>query len=64
MRYKNNVLDKLTQTDTIVNRINLQVNKNMTQDQLLESVEMLKESLEGIREIISIESDDFEQQFK
>jgi division protein CdvB (Snf7/Vps24/ESCRT-III family) len=64
MRYKNNVLDKLTQTDTIVNRINLQVNKNMTQEQILESLEMLKESLEGIREIISVEPDEFEQQFK
>jgi hypothetical protein len=36
----------------------------MTQEQILESLEMLKESLEGIREIISVEPDEFEQQFK
>lgn len=63
MRYKNNVLDKLNMLDAIANRINLQVNKNMTQDQLLESVEMLKEAIENVREMVSIESDDFEQQF-
>jgi hypothetical protein len=36
----------------------------MTQDQISESIEQLKETIEGIREIISIESDDFEQQFR
>ena len=63
MRYKNNVLDKLQATDTAVNRILLQVNRNMTQDQILDSIDALKESLESIREIIAIEPDDFEQQF-
>ena len=63
MRYKNNVLDRLNQVDAIVSRINLQINRNMTQDQISESVEQLKEVIEGIREMISIESDDFEQQF-
>ncbi len=64
MRYKNNVLDRLNQVDAIVSRINLQINRNMTQDQISESVEQLKEVIEGIREMISIESDDFEQQFR
>ena len=41
MRYKNNVLDRLNQVDAITNRISLQVSKNMTQEQLLESVEKL-----------------------
>ena len=61
MRYKNNVLDRLNQVDAIVSRINLQINRNMTQDQISESVEQLKEVIEGIREMISIESDEFEQ---
>ena len=57
-------MDRLNQVDAIVSRINLQINRNMTQDQISESVEQLKEVIEGIREMISIESDDFEQQFR
>jgi hypothetical protein len=64
MRYKNNVLDKLNQIDTIANRLNVQVNRGGTQDQVLESIEMLKEAVESTREMVSIESDDFEQQFR
>jgi len=64
MRYKNNVLDKLGQIDTISNRINVQVNRGGTQDQVLESIEMLKEAIERTREIISVEADDFDQQFR
>ena len=64
MRYKNNVLDKLNQIDTIANRLNVQVNRGGTQDQVLESIEMLKEAIESTREMVSIESDDFNQQFR
>jgi hypothetical protein len=64
MRYKNNILDRLNQIDTIANRINVQVNRGGTQDQVLESIEMLKEAIENTRSIISIEADDFEQQFR
>lgn len=63
MRYKNNVLEKLAQTDVVANRIQLQINRNINQQEISDSVEMLKESIERIREIISIEPDDFEQQF-
>jgi hypothetical protein len=63
MRYKNNVLDKLTQLEAAANRIQLQVNRNISQEQVLESVDMLKEQIEKTRELISLEGDDFEQQF-
>ncbi|MBS1756626.1 MAG: hypothetical protein JSU03_05060 [Bacteroidetes bacterium] len=63
MRYKNNVLDRLNQIDISVNRVQLEVNRNLGQDKILESLEKLKEQIEGVREIISVESDDFEQQF-
>jgi hypothetical protein len=63
MRYKNNVLDKLTQLEAIANKIQLQVNRNMDQDLILESVDLLKEQIEKTREIISLEGDNFEQQF-
>jgi len=64
MRYKDNVLDKLNQIDIIANRINVQVNRGGTQDQVIESIEMLKEAIENTRSIISVESDDFDQQFR
>lgn len=63
MRYKNNVLDKLTQLEATANRLQLQVNRNMDQEQVLESVELLKEQIEKTREVISLEADNFEQQF-
>ena len=63
MRYKNNVLDKLVQLDAVANRIQLQVNRNMDQEQVLESVELLKEQIEKAREMVSLEGDNFEQQF-
>jgi hypothetical protein len=64
MRYKNNVLDKLSQIDTIASRLQIQVNRGGTQDQVLESIEMLKEAVENTREMVSIEGDDFDQQFR
>jgi hypothetical protein len=63
MRYKNNVLDKLVQLEAIANKIQLQVNRNMDQDLILESVDLLKEQIEKARDIISLEGDNFEQQF-
>ena len=64
MRYKNNVLDKLVQKEAVVNRIQIQVNRNVPQDQILESIETLKEAIEKVREMISVEPDEFAQQFR
>ena len=64
MRYKNNVLDRLVQLEGTVNNIQVQVNRGTTQQNLLNTVEKLKSQIEGIREMISVEPDDFEQQFK
>jgi hypothetical protein len=63
MRYKNNVLDKLVQLEAIANKVQLQVNRNMDQDLILESIDSLKEQIEKTREVISLEEDNFEQQF-
>ena len=63
MKYKNNVLDKLNQVEAVSNRIQLQVNRNMDQEQILESIENLKEHIEKVREMVSLEQDDFAQQF-
>ena len=64
MNYYEEDLDKLQVTDTAVNRIKIQVNRNVSQDEILESIDALKETLEQIREIISVEPDDFDQQFR
>ena len=63
MRYKNNVLDKLVQLEALATKLQFQVNRNVDQDQTLESIEMLKEGIEKAREIISLEHDEFAQQF-
>ena len=63
MRYKNNVLDRLMTLDTAVSRIDVLVNRGGTQEQVNEAIEKTKEAIETIREMISVEPDDFEQQF-
>jgi hypothetical protein len=63
MRYKNNVLDKLTQLEASVNKVQFQVNRGMDQDQILESISDLKEQIEKTREMVSLEPDEFAQQF-
>ncbi len=64
MRYKNNVLDKLNQVDALVNRLAVQLNRNVNREESIETLTMLKEQIESTREMVSIESDDFEQQFR
>ena len=64
MRYKDNALNKLTQLEAIAGKIQLQVNRRVDQDSILETIKQLKEQIETIREIISVEPDDFEQQFR
>ena len=64
MRYKNNVLEKLNQTDALVNRLAIQLNRNVNREESMETLTMLKEQIESTREMISIESDDFDQQFR
>jgi hypothetical protein len=64
MRYKNNVLDKLNQVDALVNRLAVQLNRNMSKEESIDTLTMLKEQIESTREMVSIESDDFEQQFR
>jgi UV DNA damage repair endonuclease len=63
MKYKNNILDKLVQLESAVNKVHIQVNRGGTQDSVNESIEILKEQVEQIREMVSLEADDFDQQF-
>ena len=63
MKYKNNILDKLVQLESVVNKVHIQVNRGGTQDSVNASIEILKEQVEAVREMISLEADDFAQQF-
>ena len=63
MRYKNNVLDQLVHLESLVNRIQFEVGRGMDQERISETTDLLKEQVEKIRGTISIEPDDFEQQF-
>jgi hypothetical protein len=63
MKYKNNVLDKLVQLESTVTKVQFQVNRGIEQDQILESISELKEQIEKTREMVSLEADDFAQQF-
>jgi hypothetical protein len=62
MRYKNNVLAKLDNVDATLLKIQVGANRN-DQNLTLATIEELKTLLEDIRGTISIEPDDFEQQF-
>jgi hypothetical protein len=63
MRYKNNVLDKLVQLDVSVNKVKFELNRGFEQEVIVDSLDSLKEQIEKVRDIVSLESDDFEQQF-
>ena len=53
----------LFRSDTLVNKLAVQVNRNFSQNEILETLTLLKEQIEKTRETVSIEHDDFEQQF-
>jgi hypothetical protein len=60
MRFKNQVIDQITQAQNIGQKLQFQVNRGMTQDEVSETVDQLKEQLERIKELISIEHDEFQ----
>jgi hypothetical protein len=63
MRYKNNVLDKLVQVDAMVAKVEFGVNRNFSQNEILSNIDQLKEQLDNVKSMISIEPDDLERQF-
>ena len=63
MKFKNNVLDKLVQADALVNRLVIQTNRNYSKEDIVETITTLKEQIESVREIVSLEQDNFDQQF-
>lgn len=60
MRFKNQVIDGLTQAENIGQKLQFQVNRGMSQDEVVNTVEQLKAQLEKIKELVSTEADDFD----
>jgi len=63
MRFKNQVIDGLTQVQNIGQKLQFQVNRGMSQEEIIETVDQLKEYLEKIKELVSTEADDFDFSF-
>ena len=59
MRYKDQALDKINQLSNIARTINFQVSRLESQDSILQTVEDLKEKIEELQSMISIEHDEF-----
>jgi hypothetical protein len=59
MKFKNNITDSLTQVEAMLQRIQLQVNRNMSQNEIVETLDRTKELIENIKDMISMEVDDF-----
>jgi hypothetical protein len=59
MRYKDQALDKINQLSNIARTIDFQVSRLESQDSILQTVEDLKEKIEELQSMISIEHDEF-----
>ena len=62
MKFKNNITDSLTQVEAMLQRIQLQVNRNVSRDEIEETIDKTKNLVENIKGMVSMESDDFIQQ--
>lgn len=63
MRYKTQVLNKLEQSEAIALRLQIQLNRNSSFEEINTTLTNLKESLQEIHSVLSLEDDEFEKQF-
>lgn len=63
MRFKNQVIDGLTQAQNIGQKLQFQINRGVSQEEVSNTVDQLKEQLEKIKELVSTEADDFDFSF-
>ena len=59
MRYKDQALDKINQLTNIARTLDFQVSRLESQDSILQTIQDLKEKIEEIQSLISIEHDEF-----
>ena len=56
-------MDKLEQAESIIMRLDVQLSRGATREQVFETIDSLKAHLDQTKSIVSLESDNFEQQF-
>jgi hypothetical protein len=59
MRYKDQALSKINQLGNIARTLDFQVSRLESQDSILKTIQDLKEKIEDIQSLISIEHDEF-----
>ncbi len=59
MRYKDQALDKINQLTNIARTLDFQVSRLESQDSILQTIQDLKEKIEELQSMISIEHDEF-----
>ena len=64
MRFKNNVIDRLAQVESTLKKIQIQLNRGASGNDISETVDNIVAQVESVRELIFTENDDFDQQFR
>lgn len=59
MRYKDQALDKINQLANIARTLDFQVSRLESQDSILQTIQNLKEKIEEVQSLVSIEHDEF-----
>jgi chromosome segregation ATPase len=59
MRYKDQTLDRINQLSNIARTLDFQVSRLESQSSILQTIQDLKEKIEEIQSLISIEHDEF-----
>lgn len=59
MRYKDQALDKINQLNNIARTLDFQVSRLESQDSILQTIQDLREKIEEVQSLISIEHDEF-----
>ena len=59
MRYKDQALNKVNQLSNIARTLDFQVSRLESQDSILQTIQDLREKIEELQSMISIEHDDF-----
>lgn len=62
MRFKPVTLKKIEHLDALIVRATMEVNRGTDREQILDTLEHLKSQLDDLKNLVSIEHDEFEKQ--
>jgi hypothetical protein len=63
MRYKEQVLNKVSQLENMMRTLDFLVSRAQPQDEVLQYISEVKEKVEDLRSMVSLEHNDFEPRF-